>query len=59
MTSKEDVDGRDMYYEAIDAIDKNLVKRTNDGMLYLTDLKNGRPDGKMQHLVRVYVGMCV
>ena len=41
-----------MYYEAIDAIDKNLVKRTNSGMMYITDMKNGRSDGKMQHLVR-------
>ena len=52
ITSKEDVDGRDMYYEAIDAIDKNLVKRTSAGMLYITDMKNGKSDGKMQHLVR-------
>ena len=51
MTNKEDVDGRDMYYEAIDAIDSNLVKKTNDGMMYITDMKNGRSDGKMQHLV--------
>ena len=52
MTSKKDVDGRDMYYAAVDAIDKNLVKRTSGGMLYITDMKNGRSDGKMQHLVR-------
>ena len=40
-----------MYYEAMDAIDRNLVKRTNGGMLYITDMKNGKSDGKMQHLV--------
>jgi mannosyl-oligosaccharide alpha-1,2-mannosidase len=57
MTSKQDVDGRDMYYEAVDAIDKNLVKRTNSGMMYITDMKNGRSDGKMQHLTCFAGGM--
>ena len=48
-----------MYYAAIDAIDHNLVKRTNEGMVYITDMKNGKSDGKMQHLVSVYHCVCV
>ena len=53
MTSKHDVEARDMFYEAIFAISQQLVKRTGDGTVYLTDLKNGRPDNKMQHLVSI------
>jgi len=51
MTSKKDVEARDMYYSAADALEKHLLKRTQDGMLYINDVKNGRPDFKMQHLV--------
>lgn len=61
MTSKDDVEAKDMYYEAIEAIDHNLVKRTDGGMMYITDVKNGKSDGKMQHLVRGREGeaLCV
>lgn len=51
MTNKHDVEARDMYYEAMAAIEKQLLRRTSDGTLFITDLKNGRPDMKMQHLV--------
>lgn len=51
MTSKHDVDARDMYYTAAEALEKHLLKRTSDGTLFITDVKNGRPDNKMQHLV--------
>jgi mannosyl-oligosaccharide alpha-1,2-mannosidase len=57
MTSKEDVLARDMYYEAMDAIDQNLVKKTSNGMMYITDMKNGRTDGRMQHLTCFAGGM--
>ena len=51
VTNKKDIDGRDMFYDALNSIDKHLVKRTSNGLIYLTDLKNGKPDNKMQHLV--------
>ena len=40
-----------MYYDAIDALQHKLIQRTSTGLLMVTDLKNGRSDGKMQHLV--------
>lgn len=51
MTSKKDVEARDMFYSCLSAIDHQLVRRTTNNVVYLTDLKNGRPDNKMQHLV--------
>ena len=51
MTSKQDTEARDMYYESLSAIIKSLVKTTSKGLVYITDVKNGRPDNKMQHLV--------
>ena len=51
MTSKHDVEARDMFYSTLTAIDNQLVRRAGDKTVYLTDLKNGRPDNKMQHLV--------
>ena len=51
MTSKHDVEARDMYYESLSAIMKHLVKHTSSGLTYITDMKNGRADTKMQHLV--------
>ena len=51
MTSKHDVEARDMYFESVSAIMNKLVKHTSTGLTYITDMKNGRPDSKMQHLV--------
>lgn len=51
MTSKHDVEARDMYFESISAIMNKLVRHTPNGLTYITDMKNGRPDSKMQHLV--------
>ena len=51
MTSKDDVQARDMFYDALGALEKHLVKQTVNQITYVTDVKNGRPDGKMQHLV--------
>ena len=59
MTSKHDVEARDMFYSTLSAIDHQLVKRTGDNVVYLTDLKNGRPDNKMQHLVSCYIWLLV
>ena len=58
MTSKDDVQARDMFYDALGALEKHLVKKTVNQITYVTDVKNGRPDGKMQHLVSL-VCACV
>ena len=54
MTNKKDVEARDMFYSSLTAIDHQLVRRVSNKAVYLTDLKNGRPDNKMQHLVCKY-----
>lgn len=59
MTSKHDVEARDMYYESLSGIMKSLVKRTSNGLTYITDMKNGKPDSKMQHLVSFLLLVCV
>ncbi len=51
ITSKHDVEAREMYYGALVGIDQHLVRRTGDGTVYLSDRKNSRLDNKMQHLV--------
>ena len=51
MTSKHDVEARDMFYDTLSAVDSHLLRRTKNNVAYLTDLKNGKPDNKMQHLV--------
>ena len=95
MTSKDDTEARDMYYDAINvsgwgqncrvarflkaalgccsedhmqnyslvhthfhqALEKHIFKKTSTGLTYITDLRNGRPDGKMQHLVSAEFSM--
>ena len=51
MTSKDDVEARDMYFAAIGSIEKKLMRSNSDGSILITDYRNGRPDNKMQHLV--------
>ena len=55
MTGKDDIEARDMYFEAIKAMEKHLLRTTQDGFKYMADLKNGRLDEKMDHLVRELV----
>lgn len=56
VTSKEDTEARDMYYEAMEALERHLVRKAGP-LTYLSDLKNGRPDSRMQHLACFAGGM--
>lgn len=46
-----------MYNEAVDAIDKHLVQRTQSGLVYLADMRYGRLEHKMGHLTCFAPGM--
>ena len=46
-----------MYFEAIKAMEKHLLRTTQDGFKYMADLKNGRLDEKMDHLACFAGGM--
>ena len=46
----KDMDARRMWDEAIDAIEKNLVKKSTSGLTYLAEMKYDRLEHKMDHL---------
>eukprot|EP00041_Stephanoeca_diplocostata_P003882 m.38912 g.38912 ORF g.38912 m.38912 type:complete len:320 (+) comp14685_c0_seq3:238-1197(+) len=54
-----DVDriGRTAFDDAMDAVDKHVVKKSNSGHTYLCDMKNKRPIHKMGHLACFAGGM--
>lgn len=46
----EDEKARRMYDEAIGAIEKKLLKKSNSGLYYFAELKYDRLENKMDHL---------
>jgi len=46
----EDKNAREMYDEAVEAIESKLVQTSGGGLKYLAEMKNGRLDHKMDHL---------
>ncbi|XP_015115798.1 mannosyl-oligosaccharide 1,2-alpha-mannosidase IA isoform X1 [Diachasma alloeum] len=56
-SGKEDIEAREMYDEAIAAVVKNMVRKSPSGLVYLMDLKFGRPEHKMGHLACFAGGM--
>ncbi|XP_076656436.1 alpha-Mannosidase class I a [Halictus rubicundus] len=56
-SGKEDVEARQMYDEAIAAIDQHMIKTSPGKLLYVSDLKYDRPDHKMGHLACFAGGM--
>lgn len=49
-SGKEDVEARQMYDEAIAAIDQHMIKTSPGKLLYVSDLKYDRLEHKMGHL---------
>lgn len=49
-SGKEDEEAREMYDEAVSAIDKHMIVKSKGGLLYVSDLKYDRLDHKMGHL---------
>lgn len=56
-SGKEDVEARQMYDEAIAAIDQHMIKTSQGKLLYVSDLKYDRLEHKMGHLACFAGGM--
>ncbi|OAD54624.1 Mannosyl-oligosaccharide alpha-1,2-mannosidase isoform B [Eufriesea mexicana] len=56
-SGKEDVEARQMYDEAIAAIDQHMIKTSPGKLLYVSDLKYDRLEHKMGHLACFAGGM--
>ena len=47
----EDVQAREMFANAMDAVEKHLLKRSeHEGMLFLSEMRYGKNEMKMDHL---------
>lgn len=49
-SGKTDEEARKMYDDAIEAVEKKLVQRSKGGLTYLSDMKYGKLEHKMDHL---------
>ena len=50
LTNRTDMEAKEMYYSAIEAIRRDMLKRSSTGLLFIGDLRNGRIENKMDHL---------
>ena len=57
LTRRTDTVARDMYYNAIDAIEKHLISKSPSGLTYVGEYKSGRLEPKMGHLTCFAGGM--
>lgn len=49
-SGKEDMEAREMYDEAMDAVSKHMIIKSAGGLLYASDMQFDRLDHKMGHL---------
>ncbi|XP_041963048.1 mannosyl-oligosaccharide 1,2-alpha-mannosidase IA isoform X1 [Alosa sapidissima] len=57
MSDKTDEDAKTMYYNALEAIETNLVQKSPGGLTYLAEWRGGILDHKMGHLACFSGGM--
>ncbi|XP_059810633.1 mannosyl-oligosaccharide 1,2-alpha-mannosidase IA-like isoform X3 [Hypanus sabinus] len=57
MSDKTDEEAKAMYYEALQAIETNLVRRSASGLTYIAEWRGGILDHKMGHLACFSGGM--
>ncbi|XP_067863038.1 mannosyl-oligosaccharide 1,2-alpha-mannosidase IA-like isoform X1 [Heptranchias perlo] len=57
MSDKTDEEAKTMYYEALQAIETNLVRRSASGLTYIAEWRGGILDHKMGHLACFSGGM--
>lgn len=57
MSDKTDDDAKRMYYDAMEAIETNLVQKSPGGLTYLAEWRGGILDHKMGHLACFSGGM--
>lgn len=49
-SGKEDMEAREMYDEAMDAVSKHMIVKSPGGLTYASDMQFDRLDHKMGHL---------
>ncbi|XP_019724712.1 mannosyl-oligosaccharide 1,2-alpha-mannosidase IA [Hippocampus comes] len=57
MSDKMDEDAKNMYYNALEAIESNLVQKSPGGLTYMAEWRGGILDHKMGHLACFSGGM--
>ncbi|KAM9798066.1 mannosyl-oligosaccharide 1,2-alpha-mannosidase IA isoform 1-T1 [Neosynchiropus ocellatus] len=57
MSDKTDEGAKEMYYNALDAIEANLVQKSTGGLTYMAEWRGGILDHKMGHLACFSGGM--
>ncbi|KAM4701555.1 LOW QUALITY PROTEIN: mannosyl-oligosaccharide 1,2-alpha-mannosidase IC [Discoglossus pictus] len=57
MSARQDNEAKAMYYEALEAIEKHLIKRSSGGLTYIAEWRGGILDHKMEHLTCFAAGM--
>ncbi|KAA0708364.1 Mannosyl-oligosaccharide 1,2-alpha-mannosidase IA [Triplophysa tibetana] len=57
MSDKSDDEGKKLYYDALQAIEKNLIRKSSGGLTYIAEWKGGLLEHKMGHLTCFAGGM--
>lgn len=57
MSDKTDEEGKKLYYDALQAIEKNLIRKSHGGLTYIAEWKGGLLEHKMGHLTCFAGGM--
>ncbi|XP_067849051.1 mannosyl-oligosaccharide 1,2-alpha-mannosidase IB isoform X2 [Heptranchias perlo] len=57
VSDKTDTEARKMYDDAMQAIEKHLIRKSNSGMTFIGEWKNGHLERKMGHLTCFAGGM--
>uniref|UniRef100_A0A8C5Q883 alpha-1,2-Mannosidase n=1 Tax=Leptobrachium leishanense TaxID=445787 RepID=A0A8C5Q883_9ANUR len=57
MSGKTDEEAKKMYYDAVQAIETNLIRKSSNGLTYIAEWKGGLLEHKMGHLTCFAGGM--
>ncbi|XP_055728787.1 mannosyl-oligosaccharide 1,2-alpha-mannosidase IA-like [Salvelinus fontinalis] len=57
MSDKTDEEGKKLYYEALQAIETSLMRKSSGGLMYIAEWKGGLLEHKMGHLTCFAGGM--
>ncbi|KAL7888479.1 hypothetical protein AOLI_G00034530 [Acnodon oligacanthus] len=57
MSDKRDEEGKKLYYDALKAIETNLIRKSSGGLTYIAEWKGGLLEHKMGHLTCFAGGM--
>ncbi|XP_063079143.1 mannosyl-oligosaccharide 1,2-alpha-mannosidase IA-like [Engraulis encrasicolus] len=57
MSDKTDEEGKKLYYDALQAIEKSLIRKSSGGLTYIAEWKGGLLEHKMGHLTCFAGGM--